>query len=171
MARIWTFGDDIDTDQIVPGRYAPYMTGEHPAKYAFVERRPQFAAGVQLGDILVAGENFGCVSSREYATEALVGCGLAAVVARSFARIFYRNAVNLGLPVYEAPFAAELPDGAEASLDAESGWLFVAGQPYALTPLPPFQRAIVDAGGLIPYIRLHGRFPEGEALAGLEVRT
>lgn len=171
MARIWAFGDDIDTDQIVPGRYAPYMTGESPVRYAFVERRPDFAASVQPGDVLVAGANFGCGSSREYATEALAGCGLAALVARSFARIFYRNAVNLGLPVYEAPFAGDLPDGAEAALHPAEGWLFVNGQPYTLPPMPPFQREIVDAGGLVPYILLHGRFPGSAALDGLEVRT
>src|SRR5919202_1863131 len=79
MGRIWAFGDNVDTDQIVPGRYAPYMTGESPVRYAFVERRPEFAASVRPGDVLAAGDNFGCGSSREYAMEALVGCGLAAI--------------------------------------------------------------------------------------------
>ena len=159
MGRIWAFGDNIDTDQIVPGRYAPYMTGESPVRYAFVERRPEFAASVRPGDVLAAGDNFGCGSSREYAMEALVGCGLAAIVACSFARIFYRNAINLGLPVYEAPFARDLSDGAEVTLHAEEGWLFVDGHPYVLPPMPPFQREIIAAGGLVPYIRMHGRFP------------
>lgn len=168
MSRLWAFGHNVDTDQIVPGRYAPYMTGESPVKYAFVEHRPEFAGSVQPGDVLAAGDNFGCGSSREYAMEALVGCGLAAIVARSFARIFYRNAINLGLPVYETPFAAELPDGAEVMLHAAEGWIFVGGQPYHLPPLPPFQREIIAAGGLVPYIRAHGRFPGAEhALAGL----
>ncbi len=167
MTRIWAFGDDLDTDQIVPGRYAPYMTGEAPAKYAFVERRQEFAGSVQPGDILVAGDNFGCGSSREYATEALVGCRLAAIVARSFARIFYRNAVNLGLPVFEAPFAGDLPDGAEAELDPTTGRLVVDGHIYTLAPMPPFQREIVAAGGLVPYIRAHGRFPGTRELAAM----
>lgn len=167
MNRLWCFGDDIDTDQIVPGRYAPYMTGESPAKYAFVERRPEFAGAVQPGDVLAAGDNFGCGSSREYAMEALVGCGLAAIVARSFARIFYRNAINLGLPVYEVPFAGGLPDGAEVLLHLQEDMIFVAGQPYALPPLPPFQREIIAAGGLAPYICLHGRFPGTAALPGM----
>lgn len=171
MGRIWLFGDDIDTDQIVPGRYAPYMTGEPPAKYAFVERRPEFAPAVRPGDILVAGDNFGCGSSREYATEALVGCGLAAVIAHSFARIFQRNAINLGLPLFEAPYASSLPDGAEAVLHPEDGWLFVDGQPYVLAPMPEFQREIVAAGGLIPYIRQHGRFPGTERLQGMRSAT
>lgn len=164
MARIWAFGDDVDTDQIVPGRYAPYMTGESPARYAFVERRPEFASAVQPGDVLVAGENFGCGSSREYAMEALIGCGITAIVARSFARIFYRNAINLGLPIYEAPFATRLPDGAEVVLHRDSGWLFVNGAPYLLPPMPAFQREIVEAGGLVAYVRAHGRFPGTDAL-------
>ena len=159
MGRIWAFGDNVDTDQIVPGRYAPYMTGESPVRYAFVERRPEFAASVRPGDVLAAGDNFGCGSSREYAMEALVGCGLAAIVACSFARIFYRNAVNLGLPVYEAPFARDLPDGAEVTLHPEDGRLVVDGRPYVLPPMPAFQREIIAAGGLVPYIRMHGRFP------------
>ncbi len=170
MPRIWAFGDDLDTDQIVPGRYAPYMTGEPPAKYAFVERRPEFAGAVRPGDILVAGDNFGCGSSREYATEALVGCQLAAIVARSFARILYRNAVNLGLPLFEAPFARDLPDGAEAEIDPVTGRLVVEGRVYNLAPMPPFQRDIVAAGGLVPYIRTHGRLPGQRALAGMEAR-
>ena len=169
MNRIWSFGDNVDTDQIVPGRYAPYMTGEAPAKYAFVERRPEFAANVRPGDILVAGHNFGCGSSREYATEALVGCGLAAVVARSYARIFQRNAVNLGLPVFEAPFAGELADAAPMSFDSSEHLLIVAGREYRLTPMPEFQREIIAAGGLVPYIRAHGRFPGAVAPRSAEV--
>ncbi len=168
MARIWAFGDDLDTDQIVPGRYAPYMTGEHPARYAFVERRPEFAGAVRPGDILVAGANFGCGSSREYATEALVGCKLAAIVAVSFARIFYRNAINLGLPLFDAPFAGDLPDGADASIDPPSGLLIVAGRTYQLAPLPPFQAEIIAAGGLVPYIRANGRFPGSAQLHARE---
>lgn len=171
MARIWAFGNDIDTDQIVPGRYAPYMTGESPVRYAFVERRPEFAGSVQPGDVLVAGGNFGCGSSREYATEALVGCGLAAIVARSVARIFYRNAVNLGLPIFEAPFAGDLPDGAEVTFDGEAGQLVVNGQTYTLPPIPAFQREIIAAGGLVPYVREHGRFPGTVALAGMGGRS
>ncbi len=171
MNRIWSFGDNIDTDQIVPGRYAPYMTGEPPAKYAFIERRPEFAANVRPGDILVAGHNFGCGSSREYATEALVGCGLAAVIARSYARIFQRNAVNLALPVFEAPFASELPDGAPVEFDPTTHTIVVACQTYRLTPMPEFQREIIAAGGLIPYIRAHGRFPGAVTRQSAEVQA
>ncbi|HZS88243.1 MAG TPA: homoaconitate hydratase [Chloroflexota bacterium] len=169
MGRIWLFGDDIDTDQIVPGRYAPYMTGESPVKYAFIEYRPEFAGSVQPGDVLVAGDNFGCGSSREYATEALVGCGLSAIIARSFARIFQRNAVNLGLPIFEAPLADVVPDGAEAEFSLEAGTLVVNGQTHHLPPIPEFQREIIAAGGLIPYIRQHGRFPGTRALQGLGI--
>jgi 3-isopropylmalate dehydratase small subunit len=100
--------------------------------------------------------------------EALVGCGLAAIVAVSFARIFYRNAVNLGLPVFEAAFARELPDGARAVFHPDESWLFVDGQPYALQPMPAFQQAIIAAGGLIPYIRANGCFPGQRQLSALD---
>jgi methanogen homoaconitase small subunit len=104
MAKIWKFGDDVDTDQIVPGRYAPYMRpNEDVGQAAFIEARPEFAQHAQPGDIIVAGNNFGCGSSREYAPLALKRRQVGAIIAGSFARIFFRNAINLGIPLFIAP--------------------------------------------------------------------
>ena len=159
MARIWTFGTDVNTDQIVPGRFAPYMTSEDELrKYAFVEARPEFARDVRAGDVIVAGDNFGCGSSREYAALALKKCELGAILAPSFARIFFRNALNLGLPLIEID-ARHLADGAEVTLDLERGVLVAEGATLEL-PLPSgFAREIWAAGGLIPYVLEHGGFP------------
>jgi methanogen homoaconitase small subunit len=162
MSRIWRFGDDINTDQIVPGRYAPYVTSEAELrKYPFIEARPEFATTVQPGDIIVAGRNFGCGSSREYAPQALKLVGIGAVIAPSFARIFFRNALNLGIPVFEA----ELPwlaDGALVQLDIENSVLAGDHGTFQLPRQPQWMREVWQAGGVVPYYRQHGRFP-GEA--------
>ncbi|MFN2141752.1 MAG: homoaconitate hydratase [Candidatus Promineifilaceae bacterium] len=162
MSRIWKFGADIDTDQIVPGRYAPYMLkeGEDVKDYAFIEARPDFAADAQAGDIIVAGNNFGCGSSREYAPEALRRRRIAAIIAPSFARIFYRNAINLGIPLYEsAEVAGALEDGQEAGFDFEQSHITAGGRTFALPMLPAFAAEIIKAGGITTYVREHGRFP------------
>lgn len=162
MARIWLFGDDVNTDLIVPGRFAPYMTSEDElARSAFVEARPEFAQGVQPGDVIVAGPNFGCGSSREYAAKALALCRLGAVCAPSFARIFYRNALNLGLPLVEADLRA-FDDGDEVDLDLEGGRLVHAGGVVELPEAPAFARALWASGGLVPYFVEHGTFPVQE---------
>lgn len=162
MPRAWVFGDDLDTDQMVPGRYAPFMVGQDKFHtYAFCDARPGFAKEVRPGDILVGGENFGCGSSREYAVAALVKLGVGAVVAKSFARIFFRNCVNLGIPVLESADAAQqLHDGDEVSLDLASGTLRGPNGDAALRPLAPFAREILDAGGVVAYLRAHGDFPK-----------
>jgi methanogen homoaconitase small subunit len=165
MARVWKFGDDVDTDQIVPGRYSPYMTNDADlAKYAFIEFRPEFAKEVRPGDIIVAQNNFGCGSSREYAPLALKRCGIAAIVANSFARIFFRNSINLGIPLFEDPAAVEaLQDGDIVKLDAAAGQVTVKGRTIELRPQPRFVQDILAAGTIADYIREHGRFPgEGE---------
>ena len=124
MSRVWLFGQDIDTDQIIPGRYSPYMTSEESlAKYAFIEHRPEFASNVQPGDVIVAGKNFGCGSSREYAPRALLKCGIAAIIAPSFARIFFRNAVNLGIPLFEADLTGQVTEDEQVTLDVEASLL------------------------------------------------
>lgn len=162
MPRIWKFGCNVDTDQIVPGRYAPYMRpGEDVGNAAFIEAHPEFNSSAQPGDIIVAGENFGCGSSREYAPLALCRREIGAVIAKSFARIFYRNAINLGLPVFVEPqLADQLADGCQAQLDAQSGELHLEDKVISLQPLPPFARQIMEAGGICNYVRQHGRFPE-----------
>lgn len=161
MATVWKFGSDVDTDQIVPGRYAPYMRpGEDVGDAAFIEARPDFNQGAGQGDIIVAEDNFGCGSSREYAPLALKRRGVAAIVANSFARIFYRNAVNLGIPLFAAPGAVDhLEQGDEVQLDLENGVIVHAGGEIALPPLSVFAREVIEAGGIVPYVREHGRFP------------
>jgi methanogen homoaconitase small subunit len=160
MSRIWKFGDDIDTDQILPGRYAPYMTSEEELPhYAFIEHRPEFAKLVEEGDIIVAGKNFGCGSSREYAPRALKRCGVAAIIARGFARIFYRNALNLGLPLFEADIVSRVQDGDEVELDVASGILRADGEEIELPPPPEFVRQIWATDGVVNYFRVYRRFP------------
>lgn len=160
MATVWLFGDDVDTDQIVPGRYAPYMTSEADlAKYPFIEARPEFAREVKVGDILVAGKNFGCGSSREYAPRALTAAGVSAVIAPSFARIFCRNALNLGLRLFEADVRDRVADRAEAELDLERPGLLVAGEWLDLPAPPAWLRDAWAEGGIIQYYLNHGRLP------------
>lgn len=162
MSRIWKFGADVDTDQMVPGRYAPYMRpDEDVGTAAFIEARPDFNREALPGDIIVAGDNFGCGSSREYAPLALKRRGIAAIVAPTYARIFFRNAINLGIPLYvsdEVP--REIEEGAQVSLDPVTGILTTENKTWQLAPLPPFAHAIIQAGGIVPYVREQGRFPD-----------
>jgi methanogen homoaconitase small subunit len=164
MARVWKFGDDIDTDQMVPGRYAPILTGDdNTGKYCFIERRPEFAKEVKPGDIMVAGKNFGCGSSREYAPVAIKQCGIAAIVVASVARIFFRNCVNLGVPVFEDAEAAHvLVDGENVILDLDQGTIRSGNKMLFLSPPPPFVQAIVHEGGIVPYYLKYKKFPTGE---------
>jgi methanogen homoaconitase small subunit len=161
MARIWTFGADVNTDQIVPGRYAPYMlkSEDELRKYPFVEARPEFAGTVQPGDLIIAGPNFGCGSSREYAPLALKMVGVGAIVAPLFARIFYRNALNLGIPLFEADLTADLSDGQVVEFDASTGRIVADGRTIQLPPPPAWMQEVWTAGGIAPYYRQHGRFP------------
>ncbi|MHC4376780.1 MAG: LeuD/DmdB family oxidoreductase small subunit [Planctomycetota bacterium] len=157
--RVWRFGDDVNTDQIVPGRFAPYMTSEAELRKApFIEARPEFAAEVRPGDVIVAGPNFGCGSSREYAAQALRLCELGAILAPSFARIFYRNALNLGLPLIECD-ARELAEGASLRLDLEEGQLHHAAGALTLPEIPAIARDVWTVGGLVPYVQRYGRLP------------
>lgn len=164
MARIWKFGADVDTDQMVPGRYAPYMRPDADvADAAFIEARPDFNQQAQPGDIIVATDNFGCGSSREYAVEALRRRKVGAIIANSYARIFFRNALNLGIPLFTAPeIVAALQQDDQVTLDLTSGVIQAAHGEYRLPALPPFAQEILAAGGIVPYVREHGRFPSGE---------
>ena len=165
MARVWLFGANVNTDQIVPGRYAPYMLKDEAdlRKYPFVEARPEFAATIRPGDLIVAGPNFGCGSSREYAPLALKLVGVGAIVAPLFARIFYRNALNLGIPCFEADLTETLRDGQEVLFDLASGRLTADGQDIQLPAPPAFLQEVWAAGGIVPFYKQHGRFP-GEAV-------
>jgi methanogen homoaconitase small subunit len=161
MARVWKFGRDVDTDQIVPGRYAPYMRpNEDVGQFAFVEARPDFARDARPGDVIVAGPNFGCGSSREYAPEALRRRQVGAIVAPSFARIFYRNAINLGIPIFESDEIPDaLEDGDEVTLDLATATIEGERGRFGLPPLPAFVAEILAAGGITAYVKRYGRFP------------
>ncbi len=162
MARIWKFGADVDTDQIVPGRYAPYMLkeGQDVKDYAFIEARPDFAENAQPGDVIVAGENFGCGSSREYAPEALRRREIGAIIAPGFARIFFRNAINLGIPLFEsAEIVTAVSDGQLVTLDLDKSHLVTEKESFLLPALPDFAAEIIKAGGIAAYVKENGRFP------------
>src|SRR2546430_5442706 len=150
MPRAWVFGDDLDTDQIVPGRYAPFMVGQDKFHmYAFCDARPGFAKDVRPGDILIGGENFGCGSSREYAVAALKKLGVGAVVATSFARIFFRNCINLGIPAIESANAVEIVrDGDDVTLDVGAGLLRAPGGAASVRPLASFAQQMPSPGGV-----------------------
>jgi 3-isopropylmalate/(R)-2-methylmalate dehydratase small subunit len=151
--KVWRFGDDVDTDAIIPGRFLTLYDPRELARHAFEGTRDDFAGGVKEGDFIVAGRNFGCGSSREHAPLALKGAGIRVIVARSFARIFYRNAVNSGMLPLVCTRAGEIRDGSTAELDLDGGFLTVEGERYDLEPVPAFLREIVDAGGLVEYAR------------------
>ena len=151
--RIFLFGDDIDTDQLAPGAYMKGGLAEL-AKHCLEGVRPEFPGQVKPGDIVVAGSNFGMGSSREQAAEALRYLGVAGVVAKSFAGIFYRNAINLGLPVLVAGNLSGVRDGARAWLDIEAGALDLEGERrVALEPLPDNLKRMLADGGLVPHLK------------------
>lgn len=158
MARAWRFGDFVNTDQIIPGRYNVTTDPAELARGCFVELRPEFGREVRPGDIVVAGEDFGCGSSREHAVVALQALGVGAVVAASFARIFYRNAVNRGLAVVECRQAPRIGDGDGVEL-ALAGGVVVdrsTGERLAVLEPPPFARRIARHGGVLELVRAHG---------------
>ena len=161
MSKVWKFGSDIDTDQIVPGRYAPYMRpNEDVGTAAFVEARPDFNKNALPGDVIVAENNFGCGSSREYAVLALKRRQVGAIIARSFARIFYRNAINLGIPLFVAPEIVDtLSDQDEVILDVANHAISCGMTTCELPMLPTFAREIIKAGGVVQYVNTYGHFP------------
>ncbi|MDH7593258.1 MAG: 3-isopropylmalate dehydratase small subunit [Methanomicrobiales archaeon] len=151
--RVWKFGDDVDTDAIIQGKYLTFYKPEELAKHAFEGVRPEFAKEVKWGDAIVAGRNFGCGSSREHAPLALLGSGVSMVIAKSFARIFYRNAVNTGLLVLVSEETDAVQDGAEIEVNMKGGWFESGGRRFRIEPIPAFMKEIVSAGGLVPYAR------------------
>ena len=152
--RVWKFGDNIDTDAIIPGRFLTINNPDELAKHAFEGTRDEFAKTVKDGDVVVGGKNFGCGSSREHAPLALLGSGVHVVLAQSFARIFFRNAINIGLPLIEC----DLPcvEGKNVRFDIRAGWVKAAGKRCTIQPLSPRMQEILSAGGLVEYWRKHG---------------
>ena len=154
--NVWKYGDNIDTDAIIPARYLNMSLPEELAEHCMEDIDLSFAGSVQKGDVIVGGDNFGCGSSREHAPLALKGAGISCVIANSFARIFYRNAINIGLPILECPEAvAGTEKGDELTVDLTAGTITNArtGKTYHTSPLPEFVMKIVGAGGLVPYTR------------------
>lgn len=154
--KAWVFGDNIDTDVIIPARRLNISTAEELAKYVMEDLDPSLAGKIQPGDIFVAGKNFGCGSSREHAPLALKGAGVACVIAESFARIFYRNAINIGLPILESPEAARrIRQGDQVTVDLSTGIITdeTTGEQFQSEPYPEFILQIIRAGGLIAKTR------------------
>jgi 3-isopropylmalate/(R)-2-methylmalate dehydratase small subunit len=154
--KTWTYGDNVDTDAIIPARYLNRSSVAELAAHCMEDIDPDFAAAVEPGDIIVAGENFGCGSSREHAALAIAGCGVSCVVAKSFARIFYRNAINSGLPILECPEAVDdTLAGDMLSVDLRAGTIHNrrTGRQYAAAPFPELIMDVIQAGGLVPFTR------------------
>ena len=154
--KVWNFGANIDTDIIIAARYLNSSDPEHLAKYVMEDADPDFPKKLQRGDIIVAGENFGCGSSREHAPIALKAAGVAAVVAPSFARIFYRNAFNMGLPIFELPESLEIKEGEVISVNLDNGEITnkTTNKTYTFTPIPDFMQELIAAGGLINFAKI-----------------
>ncbi len=154
--RVFKFGDNIDTDLIVPARYLTTSDPKELARHAMEDADPKWVFKKKPGDFIVAGENFGCGSSREHAPVALKAAGVSAVIAKSFARIFYRNAINIGLPILESKEAAEeIREGDEIEVNLARGEIrnISIGKTYQAQPFPEFMQRIIRAGGLINYIK------------------
>jgi 3-isopropylmalate/(R)-2-methylmalate dehydratase small subunit len=157
--RIWKFGSDVDTDAIIPARYLNVSDGKELAKHVMEDERPEFKRDVKKGDILIADKNFGCGSSREHAPLALKEAGISCVIARSFARIFYRNGFNQGLPLLESGEASEaIRDGDRVRVDLATGEIFDLKQKkkFSAKPVPAFMQNLIKDGGLIPHLRKKG---------------
>ncbi|MGD8371098.1 MAG: 3-isopropylmalate dehydratase small subunit [Syntrophobacterales bacterium] len=153
--KAWKFGADIDTDAIIPARYLNTSDPEELAKHCMEDADPEFAHKVSAGDIIVAERNFGCGSSREHAPIAIKAAGVGCVIAASFARIFYRNAFNMGLPILESPEAsADIVTGEHLELDLSTGVIVNKSRnlTYQAQPVPPFMQELLATGGLIPYV-------------------
>jgi 3-isopropylmalate/(R)-2-methylmalate dehydratase small subunit len=155
--RVWRFGDDIDTDQIYPGKYLPLTDKEEMAHHALegADNGLAFIKGVKTGDIIVAGKNFGCGSSREHAPVAIKGIGVSVVIAKSFARIFHRNAVNIGLPIIVSEEVGEIDQGDELLVDIGKGKIIdqTKDKVYQGIPVTKLEMEIMMQGGLLAYLK------------------
>jgi 3-isopropylmalate/(R)-2-methylmalate dehydratase small subunit len=154
--NVWRFGNDVDTDAIIPARYLNTSDPKELARHVMEDADKDFARKVSAGDFIVAGKNFGCGSSREHAPIAMKAAGIQAVIAKSFARIFYRNAFNIGLPIFESAEASEkVKEGDEIEIDADRGIIrnITTQEEYNANPIPPFMQELIDAGGLIEWTK------------------
>ena len=154
--KVWRFGNDVDTDAIIPARYLNTSDPKELAKHVMEDADKDFARKVGAGDFIVAGKNFGCGSSREHAPIAIKAAGIQAVIAKSFARIFYRNAFNIGLPIFESAEASEkVKENDEIEIDADKGIIrnVTTQEEYKANPIPPFMQELIDAGGLIEWTK------------------
>lgn len=161
--RVFKYGDNVDTDVIIPARYLNVSSGDELAKYAMIDLDPEFVNKMHKGDLIVAGKNFGCGSSREHAPLALKCAGVSCVIAPTFARIFYRNAINIGMPILECPAAAEaIADGDTVSVDFSTGVITdeTTGQTFQAQPFPEFIQEIMAADGLVAQV--NKRLAEGK---------
>ncbi|QOY53538.1 3-isopropylmalate dehydratase small subunit [Candidatus Sulfurimonas marisnigri] len=151
--KVWTFGKDVDTDLIIAARYLNTSVPEELAKHVMEDADPEFVNKMSVGDIIVAGENFGCGSSREHAPIALKAAGVAAVIAPTFARIFYRNSFNMGLPIFELQESAEISEGDDITVNMNDGTVTnkTTNKTYSFTPIPEFMQELIDAGGLMNF--------------------
>jgi 3-isopropylmalate/(R)-2-methylmalate dehydratase small subunit len=156
QGRVWKFGSDVDTDAIIPARYLNLVDPIELGKHAMQHERPEFVKQVKSGDILVAGKNFGCGSSREHAPLALKVAGISCIIAKSFARIFYRNGFNQGLPLLESEEAAvAIQEGDQVRVDLGTGEIedLTQGKKFRAKPIPSFMQELIDDGGLVPHLR------------------
>ncbi len=156
QGKVFKYPDNVDTDVIIPARYLNTPKAEELAKHCMEDIDDTFVSRVEKGDVIVAGYNFGCGSSREHAPLVIKTCGCGCVIAKSFARIFYRNAINIGMPILECPAAAEeIADGDEVAIDFTTGIItdVTTGKTYKAEPFPPFIQSIIEKGGLLASLR------------------
>ena len=155
QAKVWKFGDNIDTDIIIAARYLNTSDEKILATHIMEDADPEFSKKISVGDVIVAGENFGCGSSREHAPLALKAAGISAVIAKSFARIFYRNSFNTGLLILEIKETDEINAGDELKIDVDNGTVvnLTSGKEYKFSPIPPFMQELLKSGGLIEYAK------------------
>ena len=157
--KVWKFGDNIDTDAIIPARYLNTSDPQILRAHCMEDADPDFVSKISPGDIIVAGSNFGCGSSREHAPISIKAAGLSCVIARSFARIFYRNSFNMGLPIFESARLWDMvADGDEIDVDGDEGIIAASdGQTLRVNPIPPFMQELINDGGLMQHIARKSR--------------
>ncbi len=172
LGRVWKFGNNVDTDQIIPAEFLVTADNAELGRHAFEKVRPEFAKQAKEGDIIVAGENFGCGSSREHAPRALLGLGIRAVIAKSFARIYYRNSINLGLLPIECGVEAEEGDALEIEILGGTIKNTRTQKTFRFKPIPPFIMEIIGDGGIVSHMkrRLKNGGNRGEVQGGKAVR-